>query len=499
MSKTELSGLSAPESEPASHPVSEESTSNLTTTTRPIWRVVLGLALPVLAQQFLILSVGLSDRFLAGRLQPDDGSEHATHHMAYQAAQTTAIYMGWLIGGYSTLVSVGATALVARFTGAGNRDSAIRVTNQSFLLAVVLGLSATLGSIWFLRGFVELLQLEGEAAGFAAAYLQPLIGLLVFQLVESAGIACLVGAGDTRTGFSVLGGVALLNLPLAWGLFLGVGPLPRLGFVGIALGTALSHVFGCLVVTLILIRGRAGVRLRLVYLRPNWELLYRLLRISVPAGLDTVTIMLGHFWFLSLVNQLGDAASSAHGIALGWEAMSFLCGVAFGVAAMALVGQNLGAGSPERAARCGWMAFGLGSSVMACMGVIFFLFAPQMFRFFCPYPEQQPIVDTGVPVLRLEAFAEPALASVMIFLHALRGAGDTRMPVLINFLGLFGVRIPLAYIFTRASLSLGFIGVWPGCDWGLFGAWMAMFIDLYVRGCFFLLRFASGRWKTIRV
>src|SRR5205823_4077706 len=115
---------------------------------------------------------------------------------------------------------------------------------------------------------------------------------------------------------------------------------------------------------------------------PDASLLYRLLRVSVPAGIDSLTMMTGHLWFLSIVNGLGDTASSAHGIALGWEAISFLSGSAFGTAAMTLVGQNLGAGRPDRAARSGWVAFGLGCGIMVCMGAVFFTFAREMFALF---------------------------------------------------------------------------------------------------------------------
>jgi putative MATE family efflux protein len=495
------------------------------------------LTLPVLAQQFLILSVSLSDRLLAGRLQPLPFAEQAeaaghqlqslgqlggalasgqwtqalaaeasweaarqitARHVAYQAAQTLAVYLGWLVNGYTVLVSAGSTALVARFTGAGDRRNAIHVTNQSILLAAVLGLLGTTVGLLGLHGFVRLLQLRGDAAVFAADYLKPTMSLLVFQVIESAGIACLIGAGDTRTGFWVLGGVALLNLPLAWGLFLGIGPLPELRFVGISLGTAISHTIGCLVVLLVLARGRAGLRLQIPLLWPDRGLLHRLLRISVPAGIDSMVTMAGHLWFFSLVNRLGETATTAHGLALGWEAISFLAGASFGTAAMTLVGQNLGAGRPDQAARSGWVAFALGGGAMCFMGAVFFTLAPQMFALFCPHPEQRGVIAAGVPVLRLEAFAEPALACIVVFALALRGAGDTRVPVLFNFLGLFGVRIPLAYFLTQESLRDGLWGPWPGGS-PLFGAWIAMVLDLTVRGAFFLYRFSSGRWQRVRV
>ncbi len=451
---------------------------------RPAWRLVLGLAWPVLVQQFLILAVTLSDRLLAGRFQHlDDPDQVAT-----QAAQTTANYLAWFLSSYTVLVTVGGTALVAHFIGAGDRRGANRVMHQALLLGVVLGLVGSVLALVGLPTLVQLLRLQGATADFAVAYLRPLFALLAFQVVEATGIACLAGAGDTRTGLCVLGGVALLNLPLAWAIFHGVGPLPGLGFTGIALGTGLSHVAGAVAVLVVLARGRAGLRLRWRQLRPRRDLLRRLLRISVPAAADSLAVAVGQLWFLSVVNGLGDTAEAAHGIAIGWEALGYLSGAAFGTAAMTLIGQHLGAGRPADASRSGWTAFILGGSMMAFMGGVFFVLAGPMFRLFCPGTGQEDIVKAGVPVLRLVAFAMPALASCIIFTSALRGAGDTRVPLAFNTLGFFGVRLPLAYLLTRPSLELG-----------LFGAWLAMFADIVVRGLFFLSRFAGGRWQRVGV
>ena len=122
----------------------------------------------------------------------------------------------------------------------------------------------------------------------------PHLALLLFQVVESAGIACLVGAGDTRTGLFVMIGVALANVPLAWGFAFGWGPLPALGFVGIALGTGLSHALGCLAVMTVLCRGRFDLKIDWRRLRPRFDLIARLLRVSVPAAADSLSTVLGH-------------------------------------------------------------------------------------------------------------------------------------------------------------------------------------------------------------
>lgn len=494
----------------------------------PTWQLVLMLAWPVLAQQLLNLIVLLSDQFLAGHFQQVPLAEqgNAVSHqlaalgalapggvtsglaalpsaeaswqimakqVAYQSAQTTANYLAWFISSYTVLVSAAGTALVSRFVGAGDWARANHATNQALLLGAGFGLGGLVVGLVVLDPLVALLQVHGAARGFAVEYLRPLLALLVFMVVEQAGIACLVGAGDTRTGLYVLGGVALLNLPLAWGFFW------LFGFQGIALGTAVSHMLGCLAVVVQLARGRAGLRLRFAELWPDRDLIRRLLHIGVPAGFDSLSVATAQLWFLSIVNQLGDTATAAHGIALRWEALAYLSGAAFGTAAMALVGQNLGAGRPREASHSGWTAFGIGCGLMCAMAVVFYVFAPEMFLVFCPRPEQAGVIREGVPVLRLVAFAVPAMASCIIFTGALRGAGDTRIPVLFTWIGFLGVRIPLAYYLTLPYLDLGPVGVWPGADLGLFGAWLAMFADLMVRGAFFLYRFASGRWQMIQV
>ena len=299
-------------------------------------------------------------------------------------------------------------------------------------------------------------------------------------MLEQVGVACLIGAGDTRTGLLVMIGVATANIPLAWGLGFGFGGLPALGFVGIALGTSLSHVLGCVLVLAILAAGRYGLRLELHRFRPNFDLIVRLLRVSVPAAFDNLTLVAGQLWFLSLVNQLGEVAIAAHGIALRWEALGYLSGTAFGTAAMSLVGQNLGARRPDLAKRSGWLAFGLGAAMMSTMGVVFFTLAWWMF-YLCA-PDKPAIIEAGVPALRLVAFAMPGLAATIVLLAALRGAGDTRVPVLFTLIGFFAVRIPLAYLLIRPTVTLPGDVVVTGAGLGLIGAWLAMFVDIYVRG-----------------
>jgi putative MATE family efflux protein len=481
--------------------------------------MILLLAVPAWFQQMLHTTVRFSDRVIVGRflsletdnvrfqaasvaaqlpagdlphllslLQAVNEMQRQAHRsVEYQAAQTTASYIDWFITSCSVLISAGATALVARFVGAGDRQGAVRVTHQALLLAVLLGTVGAVAGVFGAGPAMRLLNLQGEAAQYAAEYLQPLMCVLPLQIIVIVGIACLAGAGDTMAGMRVLIGVVILNIPLAWGFSQGWGPFPRLGFQGIAVGTALSECLAAGAVLMMLWRGRAGLQLDRRLFRPDTDLLRRLLRISVPAGVDSISLILCQLWFLSIVNNLGTTAGAAHGIALQWEALGYQAGAAFATAAMTLTGQYLGAGRPDQAARSVWTTFCIGGGIMSCFGLLFFFQAESLFLLFCPHPDQRGTVAAGVPVLRLIAFAMPAVAAWLIFLASLRGAGDTRVPVLITWAGMLGLRIPLAYLFT------GPLG------WGLLGAWWAMVTDLHLRAACYIARFLQGKWQRIQV
>jgi len=467
----------------------------LTAGHRPTWQRVLLLAWPVWVQQLMLMVVGLYDQFLAGNNPPAD----VALHVPFQAAQTTANYLAWFVASCSALVSVGSTALVARFTGAGDHRLSVHTTNQSIMLAAIIGLCATGIGLALVGPVIRLMGLSGPAENMAIDFLVPLLALVMFQMVEAAGLACLVGAGDTRPTLWVLGGIAIINIPLAWVCFHGIGPWGGLGFPGITLGTALSHVIGCGAVLLLLARGRAGLKLSLPDMRPDAALAKRVLRISIPATLDTISICVCQLWFVRMVNGLGDVAAAAHGIAIRWESLGYLSGHAFATAAAALVGQNLGAKRPDHAARSGWIACGMGLIVMSLMGTIFFVLAPQMFELLCPTTGQAAVIEAGVPVLRLVAFAMPPLACIIIFTGALRGAGDTRVPMLLTWIGFLLIRIPLAYLLMFPVVHLGSLGDVPGANLGLYGAWLAMSADLLIRGLLYVLRFATGGWKRVKV
>lgn len=455
----------------------------------------LSLAAPAVALQALVLLVNLTGRWLAGNAT----SATAADQLALQGAQTTCFYLSWMIASFGILASAGATALVSRLVGAGDWHGANRAMHQAVLVAAAVGVAGWLLGGFGIDGLLALLNLDGTAAVYARQFLRAMLLLLPFQLLATTLNASLAGAGDTRTPLKIGAWATAANLPLAWIGFRGFGTWPGLGLAGIAWGAGLSQALGTIVLVSMLARGRSGLRLQRSLLKPDRPLLARLLHISLPAAAESLSMVAGQMVFLSVVNRLGDAARGAHGIALGWESMAEMFGMAFGIAASVLVGQNLGAGRPDEARRSGLAAYACGSLLMAVGGALFFIFATPLFEFYCPKPEQAPVIAAGVPVLRLVAFAMPALAACHIFSSGLRGAGDTRYPLLFTTAGFFGVRLPLTFFLCESVVTIPGLMPLPGLSLGLYGCWLAMVADLWFRGLLYTLRFAGGRWQSVRV
>jgi Na+-driven multidrug efflux pump len=224
---------------------------------------------------------------------------------------------------------------------------------------------------------------------------------------------------------------------------------------------------------------------------PRRQDVFRLMRISLPAAGESLTNSGCQLWFLSLINRLGPTATAAHGVAIRCEALSFLTVNAFAVAASTLTGQYLGARRPDLARRAATIAWGIGLAVLAAIGVWLYVGAEGFFALFLGGGKPD-VAAVGVPVLRIVAFAMPALATINVLNGSLRGAGDTRWPWVIVLLGYLAVRIPLTYwLVTPADEG--------GLGWGLRGAWFAMLADLCTRGTLVAARFLQGGWIHTRV
>lgn len=443
---------------------------------RPPLVALLVLVWPVLLEQLLFMLVGFCDTWLTGRfLQPQ-----------HLAAIMLMNYALWLLLDIGLFISIGATAVIARFTGAGDPDQARAATDQAFFLAVLFGVVVAAASYFGADAATRGLGLEPEPARLAARYLRVIAIAMPAVMIESVGVACLRGAGDMRAALYAMSLLNVVNIALGVGLLLGIGPLPRLGWDGLAIGTAAGHLAAATYVLALLLRGRSGLRLSSSCWRPQGDLIRRILRIGVPGGLDHFCTVIAHLAYVAIINTQGTESAAAHGVAVRIESLSYLSGAAFQLAAMTLVGQLLGAGEPRRAKQAGWSALAAGGVVMLAAGALFALAPGFLVRLFLR-PEEEAIADLAARLLFITSASMAPIAVHGILAGALRGAGDSRWPLVVNLCGLFGVRLTLAWL----------LGIHFG--YGAPGAYFAAVLDHFLRAAVIFGRYRRGAWLGTQV
>lgn len=434
---------------------------------------VLKLAIPATAELLLNMVVDMVNTYLVGHL---GAAPLAAVGLSSQWMTTTMVLF--------SAVGTGATALLARHVGARDWTTANQVLNQALVVAFLIGLVATAVLEWSAAPALRLMGAEEEALALGVPYLRLVGAVLMFSALMFIGNACLRGAGDTRTPLLVMAVVNLLNVSISWPLVNGLWGLPSLGVQGAAIGSLAGRLAGGLLVVALLLRGRSGLALRARGWRFDPALVWRMLHIGLPAGLDQLIFRLGMLAYVRIVAALGTAAYAAHQVALSAESLSFMPGFGFAVAATTLVGQGLGARDEQRAEQDGFASFYLAAGLMSFMGAGFMLFAPELMGFFTTDPQ---VIALGTLPLRLIGLVQPFLAAMMVFAGGLRGAGETVAPLLINAGAVWLVRVPSALLLTQFF------------SWGLTGAWIAMALDLVVRGGLLFARFRGGNWKKVEV
>ncbi len=441
--------------------------------TAPLKSLVLFLALPSLAEQMLIFLVGTVDMLLAGHLSGEGASRVATE------AVGIAAYVGWLATMLFAAVGAGTTALVSRAMGAGDERFANQVANRSLVLSAITGL-AMFGLLWTAAPVLaSALDLTGEARQITINYLRLDAVGLIFASISLAGSAAMRGCGDMRTPMWILGGVNVINAILSPMCVYGTGPLPEMGVVGIVIGTMIARIAGGLAVVWCLAVGTSGLKLKSSELRATGDIAQRILSIGLPAAADGLIMWIGHFTFLRIVRESGEASLAAHFIGIRIEALTYLPAVAWGAATATLVGQSLGAKRPDRARQAANVALMQMVGVGLMLTVVYLAAAGPIFRAMSNDPE---VCRLGAPALRMLALFQVPLTVAIVVLNTLRGAGETRFPMWVTLIGGFGIRLPLAW----------FCGI--VLEGGLIGAWIGMCGDMLFRAVVLFARYLHGGW-----
>lgn len=379
-------------------------------------------------------------------------------------------------------VSAGTTALVARAWGAGDQREAGRVTLASILLASGPGLLIMTAGMIFFHPIAAVFGLNPSATFMAGetVYWQTafVIGLTINLILSTA----LRAAGDAWTPLIVGILTCVVNIPLLYVFIFGYWRIPAMGPAGSALAMSLSLTLGGLVLLVLWLR--QGLLVKFISKGWNKSQLYRhLYSLSYPAFLEQALFQIGFVVFLMLIgNYYGTKAFAAYNVGVNMLNIAMVMGFGFSIAGSTLVGQYLGADDPEGAVRIGWRTCRLAVVSMSALALIIVIFAEPFARFFLGKDDLT--VKYTVQFTYILAAMLPILGVDVAISGALRGAGDTRFPVLSTFCGLIGMRCGLTLLFTWMGLPV----VW------VYGTIIG---DFVVRGILLVWRFQSGRWKKM--
>ncbi|MBP3656537.1 MAG: MATE family efflux transporter [Clostridia bacterium] len=443
-------------------------------TTREQIRLVAQLSIPSIMAQLSHIVMQYIDASMVGRLG---------------AAQSASIGLMassmWLFNGVCNAAVTGFTVQAAQRIGAGEEKNARSIMMQAFVYAVgfamlIAAAGASISGI--LPGW-----LGGDRtiiADASAYFLVYALSLPFVQLNNLAG-GMLQASGNMRIP-SILHVLmcfldvvfnALLIFPetVLFGVHI---PGAGLGVVGAALGTALAQAVTALLMLFFLL-----ARSPMLHLRRGERLtfdrryLFRGLRIALPIGAERVIMSGAQVMATRIVAPLGTVAIAANSFGVTAESLCYMPGYGIAAAAATLIGQSIGADRKDLTKRLGVLTTALGIAVMTVSGALMFVFAPVMIGIMSPDPA---VVELGARVLRIEAFAEPMFAASIVCSGVFRGAGDTLVPSIFNFVSMWGVRLPMAALLAPRL--------------GLVGVWIAMAADLTVGGILFLLRLRGKRW-----
>jgi putative MATE family efflux protein len=449
---------------------------------KALLRLIGELGYPVVLANLLQATVGIIDIWMVSRL----GTEAtAAVGMSRQLIMVIIISTAGL--------AVGNRTMVAQFTGAKRPDMVTRVAAQSIIVMFLV--AAILSVVGIFLGPL-MLQALGAGPGIVALsipYMQVFFGLCIFMLFNFMFNAMLQGAGDMKTPLLIMVVINMIHVFFNYVFIYGAGPFPEMGVTGAALGTMTSRFVGTMIGLGVLFSGRFAVKLsRDASFRPDWDLIWRMLRIGIPVAGQNVVRTLSNLGFLWVVTNSAvadfrrEANVAAYSVGIQSEAFSFMPALALAIVATTLVGQAQGARDSKEAERRGWMTGLIGVVAMSTVGAVLFVFAPQIIAVFNSAGD--PLVrEVGIAYLRINSLVEPFLALSIVMRGALDGAGDTRPPLYYTILTQWLIRLPLSYVLVMMT------GV------GINGAWYAMAMATVVQGVLTTNRFRTNQWKLIRV
>ena len=439
-------------------------------------RLIVSLSIPSILAQISATVMFFIDASMVGHLG-------ARASASIGLVETT----GWLMGGLASAANMGFSVQVAHAVGANDFKRAQRVLRQSLVCCALWSLIMTLTALAISVPLPYWLGGTEEIAHDATLYFAIFSACGIFFQMEGLAGSMLKCSGNMKIPSMLNIGMCVMDVVFNY-LFIYV---LNMGVVGAAIGTGLAMMITAVLMLYFLlcrsemlgilrktkIPGHDSVPLTWDKFIPQGDVVGNAFKIGAPMGLQHMLMGSAQVVSTLIVAPLGTVAIAAHSLAITVESLCYMPGFGIAEAATTLVGQSFGAGKRVLTRQFARMSVGLGMLVMTLMGLLMYVFAPELMSLMTPVDE---IIAVGAKCLRIEAFAEPMFAASIVCNGVFVGAGDTLKPAIMSLLSMWGVRLTLAAVLA--------------VSYGLPGVWTAMAIELSFRGLIFLGRLFQGGW-----
>jgi putative MATE family efflux protein len=438
-----------------------------------ISRAIILLAVPMVLEMCMESLFGVVDVFWVSRLGADA--------VATVGLTETALTLVFVI---ALGLSMGATALVARRIGEKDERAAGSVAVQAIIIGLVVSGTTAIFGYFFAPNLLHIMGGSDSVVKLGSGYTRMILSGSVTIFLLFLINAVFRGAGDAAIAMRVLWIANIVNICLNPCLIFGLGPFPRLGVTGSAVGTTIGRGVGVLLQLYVLTSGRGRLAVHASQWKADFLIMWRLIRLSLNAMFQYMVQMASWIGMVRIIASFGSDATAAYTVAFKVIIFAILPSWGMSNAAATLVGQNLGAGKPSRAETSVWRTGLYNMLFLGAIGLVFIVFAPQIIAIFTTDPAVSPL---AVNALRLFSYGNISYSYGMVITAAFNGAGDTATPTALNLICFWLCQIPLAWALAFHT------GLGPN------GVYVAVVVSDSLLALLGVILFRRGKWKQVRV
>jgi putative MATE family efflux protein len=447
-------------------------------TSKMVYRDIVRIAWPSMVEMILTQLASMVDLMMVGQLGPE--ALNAVGLTTQPKFLTMTLFMA---------MNVGATAVVARCKGAGDLKRANLMLRQAIMMTFFLSSLAALFGYIFAEPLIVLMgAMDPAVISDGAIYFKIQMAGLPLLALTATATATLRGVGNSRTPMVYNLMANLINVVFNYLFIYGNFGFPRWEVAGASLATVIGQTAAFFMAFGSLLWGKNYIRLRIRKgFMPDAGAIRSIVKIGFPAMLEQLVMRTGMIIYTRMIAGLGVVSFATHQICMSIQAFSFMNGQAFAISATSLTGQSLGKKRIDMAQIYTTRTRRVGMGVSLCIALVSFVFGGRIVALYTSGPDSAEIVGIGAKLMMLVALVQPLQSSQFILAGSLRGAGDTKSVAAIIFVTILIIRPLIAYLFIYVFGT------------GVIGAWVGFVADQAVRSLFVLMRYYSGKWKSIKV